>query len=737
MIPYFFKRTFVILAFLIFGATAGLKAQTIQDALTATNNEQYDKAEQILLDLTKSAPSGQVYYRLGENTLLNFFSDTISNSPKIVAAEATAYFQKGIALTPNDPLNYVGMAKISAYLGDNAKAAELRAKAKSFLLPYKKVTKIPNPQEYAFTLAKLAESYIVFDQVDTALAMPNIREALSIDQKNGIIYIIAGDIYLLVNNGSLAIKNYNRAQDIDVNSPIANMKIGSIYFKGRNLMAAIPYYEQAIALDKNYAPAYRELGQLYSMAGRYNDSKKYFETYLVLTNQNIPAKIRYVNALFYSKNYPEVIKNVEDIFAVDKSRNYLNRIAGYSCYESGDYIKALAYMEKLLETLPADRILRKDYIYFARILMKKNLNNPKVLADLDKALAELTKIRDKNESLKGPAKEKEKVSEAPMVAKVNELQKTIEATNIELTKAFEMYEKAISFEKANASREEDPILIMEKGNGYFTHKHFTEAADTWKRLITKGKDSEEFYLQIGKAYYQGKDFDKADAFFNEMLLKYPDYLQAYLWAANTASAKDPDSKLGLAKQKFTSMLSKAALDSIKNENEIYDALRYLGYNALQSENYEQAKAYYNRMANLNSNNKDAVVKAYSSMATLYMSIGEYSRASEFYNKIVAVDPGNAQAKQSIQYIQALQSSAKPKAHPNEITGVIKDQSGQPIASASVRVKDTAAEAWTNAKGEYKFTMPEASTTLVIGAKGYQTIEKPVTKIRVYNAVLSK
>jgi hypothetical protein len=53
------------------------------------------------------------------------------------------------------------------------------------------------------------------------------------------------------------------------------------------------------------------------------------------------------------------------------------------------------------------------------------------------------------------------------------------------------------------------------------------------------------------------------------------------------------------------------------------------------------------------------------------------------------------------------------------------------------VKDTAAEAWTNTKGEYKFVMPEASETLVISAKGYRTILVPVTKKRIYSASLSK
>ncbi len=724
------KISIVLTMIMLFGA-AGLKAQTLEEAITATNNEQFDKADQILQGLAKSAPSSKVYYRLGENTMLNFFSDTISNSLKVIAVEAKQQFEKGIAISPNDPLNYVGLAKVSSYTGDQATATQMRAKAKSFLLPYKKVSKIPNPQEYAFTLAKLAESYIVFDKVDTTLAMPNIREALSIDPNNGAIYIIAGDLYLLVNNGSVAIKNYNKAQEIDVKSPIANMKIGSIYFKGKNFGAAIPYYEQAIALDKNYAPAYRELGQLYAMAARLEESKTNYEIYLKLTNQNIPAKIRYVTSLFYSKNYAAVIKNVEDIFAVDQSRTYLNRIAGYSCYEQGNYPQALIYMDRLFATVPADRILKKDYIFYARILMKKNLNYPKLLVELDKASGELAAVKEKNESLKGAAKEKEKVNDGPLIAKVSELQNNVNTIEKDLGKAYDAYEKAITFDK------EDANLIQEKANLFYQHRHYNEAAETWKRLLSKGKDSEENYLQIGKAYYQAKEFDKAEELLNQLIAKYPDHMPGYLWGARNASAKDPDSKLGIGKQKFTALLAKASTDSVKYASEIFDALRYLGYNAFQSKNYDLAKAYYNRMANLDPKNKDMMMQAYNSTATLYMSMGEYGKATESYNKILSLDPGNASAKSSLQYIVALQSSAKPKASPNEITGVIKDKSGQPIAGASVRVKDTAAEAWTNAKGEYKFTMPEASTALVISAKDFKSIEIPITKARVYNASLGK
>ena len=219
-----------------------------------------------------------------------------------------------------------------------------------------------------------------------------------------------------------------------------------------------------------------------------------------------------------------------------------------------------------------------------------------------------------------------------------------------------------------------------------------------------------------------------------MTSKYPDNLQAYLWRANIAAAQDPDSELGIAKPKFEALLQKAAVDSVKYAKEMYDALRYLGYEALQGKRYDDAKAYYTRMMNLS---PDYRIRAHSSLSTMYMTMGDYSKAIEENNRILAIDPGNEGAKSAIQYIAQLQKSAQPKAHPNEITGVISDSNGDPIPGASVRVKDTAAEAWTNARGEYKFVMPEASEALVISAKGYKSIEVPVTKRRIYNATLEK
>jgi tetratricopeptide (TPR) repeat protein len=284
----------VLLAGLFALSIGYIKGQDLNTAVTLTRSEQYDKAKGILEQLIQKEPANSKnYFFLGENYLLEYFADTISNSLTAATAAAKEIYEKGINANPNDPLNYIGLAKVAFYQGDNAKADELRAKARSFLLPYKNLKKInPPAKDYAFALAKIAESYINEKEVDTSKALPLIREAIKIDKKSKDIYLIAGDIYMLANDGSKAIENYKLAQFADPQSPTAAMKIGYVYARARALTQAISNYEEAISLNADFAPAYRELGQVYWRAGRYEQSKENFKKYLELTAGNIPARIQ-------------------------------------------------------------------------------------------------------------------------------------------------------------------------------------------------------------------------------------------------------------------------------------------------------------------------------------------------------------------------------------------------------------------------------------------------------------
>jgi|GEM_PF-108647 len=756
------KRSMLRPALLLAGVfsivlTGNLQAQDLVSAIKLTRSEQYDKSEEMLKALIQKEPSnGKNYFYLGENYLLDYFADTISNSLVIATQAAQEAFNKGVSTAPGDPLNYIGLAKVANYLGDDAKANEMRAKAKSFLLPYKKIKKImPPAKEYAFALAKIAESYAKDGMVDTAKALPLIREAIRIDSKNAEIYLIAGDLYMMVNDGSNAIKNYNLAQFADPTSSTANMKIGYVYVKGRALQQAIPPFEEAIKLNADYAPAYRELGQLYARAGRLEQSKENFKKYLELTAGNTPAKIRYVTSLFYSGDYEEVIKNVEEILAVDQSRSYMNRIAGYSAYEkeNPDLDKALSYMEKLFATVEPARILKKDYHYLARILAKKNQNYPKMVEELASLKTQLDREKSRFVTASAADKPKFKASVDDLTKKIADLETSVAKADQEITRAFGEYNKAFNFDKKDQAGTEltsqDRALLSEMATTFYNFRRYSEAAKTWAKLIDPAAENNTSgYMQVGRAFYNGEKYKSADSIFNIVIKKSPDYLPAYTYIARTYSKMDPDTKLGLAKPKFEKLLQIAGKDSVKNEGEMIEALTYLGYLNMENGNYTVAKGLYNRMINLNPASKENKIRGFNGIAnletkatasekTLEGKLSFLAKASEAYQSILSIDPANASAKGNLKWIQDYQASVKKGINPNEIKGIVTNASGQPIPYASVRVKDTAAENLTNAKGEYKFEIPQGSEILIISAKGYTSQEIAITKSRVYNIKLAQ
>lgn len=735
-----------MLAVILIIFSCNLKAQDLNSAILLTRSEQYDNALAMFEELIKKEPANsQNYFYLGENYLADYYSDTISNSLTVATKAAMEIYQKGVTANPNDPLNYIGLAKVAFLTGDDKTATEMRARAKSFLLPYKNLKKISPPaKDYAFTLAKIAESYIKDEKVDSTMALPLIREAIKIDNKNRDVYLIAGDIFILLNNGSKAISYYNQAQFADPQSPTANMKIGTIYVKSRAYQAAIPYFEQAIELNANYAPAYRELGQVYLLYHRFDQAKEYFEKYLNLTAGNIPAKTRYVNALFYAKDYEGVIKNVEDIFALDKSRTYMNRIAGYSCYEKTppDYDKAYEYMTTLFKELPPDRIIQKDYLYTARILTKKNQNYPKMLDELTNTKALLEKEKAKANTGTAAEKAKNKATVEELTAKVTNLQADITKASGDLDVAYVAYGKAL------AMKPEDKNLINEIATSYAMNRRYSNSAKFLTKLIDPNTSSPEDQMRIGKTYYNGEDFKAADSAFATLIKRNPNYVPAYLWNARTYAKMDPDTKLGLAKPKFEKVIEVAKSDSLNWESEMIEAFNYLGYYHMINENWSRSKDYYNRMVNLNPANKENKIKGYSSIGSVELRstnsektnegrLPYLSRATDAYNKILAIDPMNTSAKNQLNYIREFEASIKKGINPNEIKGTIKNAAGQPVPFASIRVKDTAAETSSNAKGDYKFEIPQQSEILLIGAKGYKSVEIPVTKSRVYNVILEQ
>jgi tetratricopeptide (TPR) repeat protein len=187
---------------------------------------------------------------------------------------------------------------------------------------------------------------------------------------------------------------------------------------------------------------------------------------------------------------------------------------------------------------------------------------------------------------------------------------------------------------------------------------------------------------------------------------------------------------------------------VKYAGTMMDALSYLSFYYMRNNNFGKSKEIYNRMINLDPNNKEYKIRGYSGIGSIEMQststektnegrLPYLTRATEAYNKILAIDPNNSFAKSQIDYIRKFEASIKAGINPNEIKGVVKSADGKPIAYASIRVKDTAAENLSNSKGEFKFEIPQGSEVLIISAEGYKTVEIPITASRNYPVTLQR
>lgn len=550
------KKILILLALvnlLVFNPFKG-QSQTLADAIRLMQSEQFDAAKKVYKSvITKEPRNGDAYFYFGQCYLYSFIVDSLSYTLDEVSDSAYFYYKKGTESDPLNPLNFTGLGKIEL-LKKNVAAAKTHIDKAISLLPSKtnKNSEISKAKQ-ALTYAKIAEAYaqVTPSQMTEAYAFLQTAQAYAIPDP--AIFIIAGDIYLEDGDATNAILNYKKAQELAPNSPLAKIKIGNIYVRGRNLKAAIPYFEEAQAIDPNFAPVYREMGELYIKSGSNEKAKENFSKFLELSNKNIAARIKFIYALFLCKDYNNVLIQINEVFATDNSSIILNRLAGYSYFETAKYEDAKKSMDVFFNKTKAERIISSDLAYYGRIQSKLG-----------------------NDSI-----------------------------------GIEYFYKAIAKDTTNYD------LLTETANLLTKQKRNNEAIKLFNKKINAGKANAIDYYYLSKIYYSLhlaivtiKDYQKTDSLVtkvNEYLVKadtlcgsflaeQPSSMQGLQRRAQIKAGLDPEFKSGLAVPFYNKVLEKAQSDSVKYSKEILDSYEYLGwYYYTSATNYPLSKTYYNRI----------------------------------------------------------------------------------------------------------------------------------------------
>jgi tetratricopeptide (TPR) repeat protein len=336
---------------ILVGFITSAKAQTLKEAIKLSENEQYDDATRVLKELIAGAyKNGEYYYFLGEN----YFNQGILDS-------ANRYFEKGIDVDPNNPLNYVGLGKMEWY---DARFNGAKAHFdKALTMSEKRNVRV---------LTQIAKVYTQADKKELDAAQKLLEDAKKIENKNTEIPLLMGDVALENGDGSKAVEYYKVAQELDKKSSLATLRIGQLYGRARNYSLAFEYYQNAANIDSSFAPAYREQAELYYRAGQFERAKQKYRKFLELSSNNSEARRRYASFLFLNKDYDEAINQLQMVRKVDTSFNVVNRLLAFSYFETAKYPEALNFSNLffLRQTVEKNKLLADDFAYKGKILSK-------------------------------------------------------------------------------------------------------------------------------------------------------------------------------------------------------------------------------------------------------------------------------------------------------------------------------------------------------------------------------
>lgn len=512
----FTLKSLSLIAGILFSASS-VFSQDLKTAINYTNSEQFEDAAKTFSALIAKEPTnGDAFYYYGEMFLKERNTDTSSLSLKEATSSALEYFNKGIAVEPGNPLNYVGVGRVNILLGNEAEATINFDKAKA-LLPYKNYKNSPiSLSKQALTYAKIAEAMVKSPKRVLAVQMELIESALVRDPKNAEVYLIKGDIYLESNDGSSAIVAYNKANELDPTSCKAMVKIGKLWVRGKSYNDAISYFNDALKIDSTFAPAYRELGELYGLAGQFDKGIDNYKKFVDLSGNNTAAKVRYASFLFMNKDYEGSINLINEIFTIDSETPYkylLYRLSAYSYFETKEYSLALTAIENFFKTAKEEKILSSDYSYFGKILSKSG-----------------------KDSL-----------------------------------AIEKFKLAINLDPENYS------LLSEIAKSYNNMKNYDKAAKYYEQKLVKDPTSLLDLYELGKCYLNNRQLIKADSTFGIFLQSKPDFYNAVKYRAQVNASIDSTSEKGLAKPYYEDLIVLALKDSAKYSKDLVNAYSYLRF----------------------------------------------------------------------------------------------------------------------------------------------------------------
>ncbi len=443
-----------------------------------------------------------------------------------------------------------------------------------------------NPMNYAglgsllLDEEKVAEAKVQFDK---ALSFGKAKDG-SYKDVNALRVVAEAMVAAETKLPDDAVKLIENAIELDRKNYDVWVTAGDVYLEKNEGGKAATAYENAIALQKGNPKAYTRVSNIWLRVKNAEATKTELDRALAINPNYAPALKNLAEFYSLSKQYAKAKETYQKYLDNSEPSNANKARFARILFRNKEYAEVIFIITDLHKTDSSDIYLYRlvGYSYYEAGIENKDTTKyqPGINA-LEYFMANIDRSKILSNDYEYLGKLYSKVKGKDSLAVMN------------IAKAIEMDPSKIE-------------LYKEAATIYNNIRKYDMAVTALENYIAKApKTTAADYFLLGRAAIFSKQYGKADSAMAKVNELKPDYAEAYYYRGNAVASMDPDFKTPAAKDFWEKYVSLTEATPDKYKKNLITTYGYLAGYYIQKDNNAKAKEYYNKVLALDPENKEA------------------------------------------------------------------------------------------------------------------------------------
>lgn len=364
------------------------------------------------------------------------------------------------------------------------------------------------------------------------------------------------------------------------NDAETELLLGDAYMLQNQGGSAVTAYENAAAMDaKNGMPHYK-IGLIYVRSNP-QLSQQSFEKAVAVDPEFTYAYDELADIYYQQKEADKAVQAAEKFRQLSSDPEKIKMRLAFIYVMKGEYAKANELFKELIKKENVKPVVYRYYI--------KSLQATKVSADTVESInvteTFLSKAKPEDITLKD----------------IIEAGRLYLATN----------QDSLGVLKFNQAIQQDPNsveAVQIQAETLFKNRKFKEAVAAYERLLKiKAKPSPTDQLNLARSYTYTEQYKEADTVYTTLVAAYPTNSALVALAAGIKANLDPNSETWIAKPLYEKVIELATAEPAKTtKKDLITAYKYMGsYYAIKEGNLKKGEEYFDKVLALDPNDKQA------------------------------------------------------------------------------------------------------------------------------------